>query len=363
MAYIHSVKGWPRFSWDSDYLASVLSQTRYQQGRFYGNMQKMDSAACKEAANRVLLSDAIASSSLEGISINKPAALQLIEAKQAGKKFQSGLGLVSILKEILRAPETLLTATRIFEWHAMIMESAAPATSWRSVDDGEKSIVYGPLGWEKVQYSAPAAQRLPQEMKTFLAWFNFGAFPGGNEPAGLWQDPLIKAGIAQFWFLCLHPFTDGSARLGRAIGDLALLRADAGKAYYSLNERTLSEKKEYQSALARAQRDKLDITCWLDWYLHAVQRAVNTAGSLIAPALRKDKAYNKMKTSGLNPRQQKVVELLISGRLDKIASSSYAELAGCSPDTALRDLQAMMDKGLMRQSRAGGRSTSYSLKI
>lgn len=365
MKYIHSIKGWPCFYWDTDYLAPTLAQTRYQQGLFYGSLQKMDSAARKEAMTQVLIADAAASSSLEGISLNKNAALQLLggaKKSRASKKTPQGMGLVKVLGQVTSNPDALLTAARICEWHALVMDSASPTAGWRSENEGDKSIVHGPLGWEKVQYSAPAAQRLPQEMKTFLAWFNFGSLPGIPD-TGLWQDPLIKAGIAQFWFLCIHPFTDGSARLGRAICDLALLRADPGKAYYSLNERVLQEKKEYQNAIGKAQRGSLDITPWLDWFLHAVQRAVNTAESLIAPALRKDKAYSRMQSSGLSERQKKIVELLINGELEKIASSNYAGLTGCSPDTALRDIHDMMQKGLLRQSRAGGRSTSYSLKL
>lgn len=359
MPYIYKMSNWPLFEWDSDYIAPLLSRLRYEQGLFARRCTAMNPKAADEALNMALINDAAASSALEGAAFDAKTAAKALKNKTGAIP-----GLLQVLLDINSHSAGLLTASRLFGWHRLVMREAPGSGAWRTGKLGDKKISYGPLGSKKLQYVAPKAEYIPAEMKNFLAWFNFDALPErpGRTPSALWQDPVIKAGIAHFWLISIHPFDDGSARLARAAANLALLRADGGKRFYSMDERILHEQKEYHNALAASQRGNLDITPWLDWFLHALKRTVHNAEKLIAPAIKRDITLEKMQKSALNSRQKTVLGLLLEDSKKQVSSGSYAEIASCSGDTALRDIQALIKLGLLRRNRAGGRSTSYSLK-
>lgn len=332
MENTHDLKDWPLFSWDSDRLAPLLARLRYSQGLFAHLCEGLDKSARQEAASIALRSDASCGAALSGQSLS-PRAVEKS-------------GIFQIMADIHKKPEKLLTAARILGWHKKLVPGSPAAGQWRA----------------KPLYTAPAPRCLPEEITLFLAWFNFGSLPARRaRPSALWQDPVIRAAIAQFWFLSLQPFEQGSARLARAVGSLALLRADPGKACYSLDERALRGRENYLAALAACQ-GSLNITPWLEWYLLALEKAVQGAQKLIAPALKRAKTLDLMRQSALNSRQRLVLGLLLEDGKGKISSGSYAKAAGCSTDSALRDIQELMERGLLRKNKAGGRSTSYSLK-
>lgn len=359
MSYIHRLSEWPLFQWDSDQIAPLLARVRYAQGLFAQRCKNLDARMQKEAAETVLLNDAAASSALEGVTLTQKASLQALRNKSASRP-----GILEILLEIQQEPQALLTAARILRWHEAITGKNESSGAWRGNELGPKKIISGSLGWEKVQYIAPEAPRLAEEIKIFLAWFNFGSLPErGVKPSALWEDPLIKAAIAHFWFISIHPFNDGSARIARVICNLALLRADEGKNWYSMDERILHEQEPYFEALRSSQRDNMDITPWLDWFLYALERTVQNAERLIAPAFKRNKAFDKIEKSGLNARQQTILTSLLDGVDKQISSGAYAKQAKCSNDTALRDIQELLELGLLRKNKSGGRSTSYSLKL
>ncbi len=61
---------------------------------------------------------------------------------------------------------------------------------------------------------------------------------------------MLKAGIAHLWFVTIHPFEDGNGRIARAIGDMALARADGiADRFYSLSAQIASERKDYYDQL------------------------------------------------------------------------------------------------------------------
>ena len=310
MAYLHELSGWPLFRWDSDRIAPVLSRLRYSQGLFARRCLSMDERARNQAAGLVLARDS-----------------------------EKGLG--PLLAEIRQNPQGLLTAARLFGWHKSLGGSGA----WRVENAGK---------------AAPEARRIADEMKIFLAWFNFDALPAGDGAglSALWQDPLVKAGITRLWFTAIRPFSQGSELLAGAACELALMRADAGKAWYGLGDYD----GQCRAALKAALDGGLDVSNWLECFLLALEQAVDSAEKLIAPALRRNLAIGRMQASPLNERQKRVLALLLDDAKKKISSGAYAEAAACSSDTALRDIQELMSLGLLRKNRAGGRSTTYSLK-
>ena len=224
--------------------------------------------------------------------------------------------------------------------------------SWRTAESGPMQVVSGAIGRERVHFEAPAAERIPQEMEKFLVWL--------EQDQGL--DPVLKAGIAHFWFVTLHPFEDGNGRIGRAIADLLLARSDGmAERFYSLSSQIETERKAYYEKLEACQRGGLDITVWLRWFLERFGRALKGAEGLLEQVLRKARLWERINQSPVNDRQRAVINRLLEGFDGKLTSSKYSKLAKCSPDTALRDIQDLVRRGIMLQSTSGGRSTSYEL--
>lgn len=77
---------------------------------------------------------------------------------------------------------------------------------------------------ESGRADAPAANRLPHEASAFLDWFE----------AAEGIDRALKAGIAHFWFVTLHPSEDGSGRINRAIADLTLAEGRISEVLFGL---------------------------------------------------------------------------------------------------------------------------------
>ncbi|MBS0508971.1 MAG: Fic family protein, partial [Proteobacteria bacterium] len=224
--------------------------------------------------------------------------------------------------------------------------------AWRNDAAGPMQVVSGPVGREKVHYEAPPAGRLAQETAAFLDWFNA---PGAG-------DALIHAGLAHLWLVTLHPFDDGNGRINRAVCDMALARAEgSGQRYYSLSAQIQRERKHYYEQLEATQTGTLDITPWLQWFLGCLLRAVQGADSLLTGVLTKARFWQQWAGTPLNERQTLVLGRVLDGMEGKLTNAKWAAIAKCSPDTALRDINALLELGVLRRLEGGGRSTGYGV--
>ena len=220
-------------------------------------------------------------------------------------------------------------------------------------------VVSGPIGRDRVRrknihFEAPTADCIPREVAAFLKWFE-----GADR-----TDPVIRAGLAHFWFVTLHPFEDGNGRVSRAITDLALARADgSAMRCYSMSTQIEAEKKQYYLALEESQKGSLDITRWLQWFLGCLDRALQGAEASLARIVQKSATWEWINhTLAINDRQRLVINALLDGDDRELSTSRYAKLAQCSLDTALRDIRLLLDAGILTTGESGGRSTKYHLQ-
>jgi Fic family protein len=364
MRYIHELAGWPKLIWDEGRLSPLLAEVRHRQGRLLGRMESLGFGLRSEASLGTLTADVVKSSAIEG---------EVLDAEQVRSSIARRLGLdvagmvpasrdvEGVVEMMLDATQNYakpLTAERLFGWHASVFPTGRSGMrriavgAWRPVEVGAMQVVSGPIGRENVHFEAPDARRLDSEMNAFLEWLN----------AGTRIDPVLKAGVAHFWFVTIHPFEDGNGRIGRAIADLALARADGmAERFYSMSAQIEAERREYYLLLERCQRSGLDITPWLEWFLACLRRALERAEDTLSGVLRKAKIWEKINVEPVNERQRKVINRLLDGFDGKLTSSKYAKLAKCSADTALRDIRALVHRGILAQNTGGGRSTNYRL--
>lgn len=364
MRYIHDLKDWPEFTWSLEKLADQLASVRHRQGRLIGRMEGLGFSLRNEAVLQTLTQDIIKSSEIEGESLDRDQVRSSI-ARRLGLDI-GGLtpanrdveGVVEMMLDATQHYADLLTQERLFAWHSALFPTGRSGMTrivvggWRTDKSGPMQVVSGPMGREKVHYQAPDAKRVPKEMEAFLKWF--------NAPHDV--DPVLVAGLAHLWFVTVHPFEDGNGRIARAIADMALARSEkSSQRFYSMSSQIRLERNGYYQMLERTQKDGLDVTPWIEWFLGCLDRAFDGAEQILANVLRKASFWEAHATHSFNARQRAIINLLFDGFEGKMTSSKWAKLAKCSQDTALRDIDDLVKQGVLVKEPGGGRSTGYAL--
>ena len=370
MRYIHQLKIWPKFTWNAEKIVPLLIAVRNHQGRLIGRMETLGFPLRSEAILRTLTLDIIKSSEIEG-EILDAAQVRSSIARKLGMDIDGLIpsdryvdGIVEMMMDAAQNFDNPLTQDRLFGWHASLFPAGRSGMhkitvgAWRQDAQGPMRVVSGAIGREKVHYEAPEAQRLPAEMDAFLGWLN----------AAQEMDAVLKAGIAHFWFVTLHPFDDGNGRIARAIADMQLARADGSRErFYSMSVQIRQERNAYYDVLEKTQKntaaanDGIDITAWLEWFLLCLDSALDITEETLAGVLKKARFWESHQDDHLNERQKLIINKLFDGFEGKLTSSKWAKITQCSHDTALRDIQDLLEKGVFIKDPAGGRSTSYSL--
>jgi Fic family protein len=363
--YIHEYKEWPKFTWNSENLANLLADIRYRQGKMLGKMEALGFSIRAEAALENLTQEVVKSSEIEGETLDVDQVRSSI-ARRLGMEI-SGLvrsdrnvdGVVELMLDATQRFKQTLTADRLYAWHAALFPTGRSGMfkitvgAWRTGKNGPMRVISGKMGKEKVHFEAPDAQVLPNEIGAFLDWFN-------NDQK---LDPVLKSAIAHLWFVTIHPFEDGNGRIARAIAEMQLARADkTPQRFYSMSAQIRIERNEYYNMLEKTQKGTLDITEWIEWFLNCLGRSLDKLEGVLKDVNRKTKFWDQLDEADINNRQRLMLNKLLDGFDGKLNTSKWAKMAKCSADTALRDIQDLIDKGVLMKEAAGGRSTSYVLK-
>lgn len=360
--YIHEQDNWPYFNWDNNKVMLKLGETRNLQGKLLGKMETLGFDLQNEAVLDTLTLDVIKSSEIEGEFLEKEQVRSSI-ARRLGLDIAGSVhsernveGVVEMMLDATQRYSAPLTSDRLFDWHAALFPTGRSnmykitVADWRK--EGLMQVVSGPMGKEKVHYEAPKFERVPQEMDIFLNWFE-----NKNE-----LDLVLKAAIAHLWFVTIHPFDDGNGRISRAITDMLLARSDKSvKRFYSMSAQIRVERKEYYNILEKTQKGNLDITEWILWFLNCLTNAINSTEEILYKVFYKAEFWKFHSTTILNERQHKMINKLLDGFNGKLTSSKWGKINKCSQDTALRDIQDLIQKGILQKEASGGRSTNYEL--
>lgn len=364
--YIHQLNDWPDFQWDREKLAPQLAEVRHRQGRLLGRMEGLGFPLQAEANLHTLTLDVLKSSEIEGEKLN-PDQVRSSVARRLGMDIA---GLIPADRDVEGIVEMMLDATqnygkalsdkRLFDWHAAMfptgrrgMHSIVVGRYRDNPNTDPMQVVSGPIGRERIHFEAPAASLLKRDMKNFLDWFNKEEY----------TDPVLKAAVAHLWFVTIHPFDDGNGRIARAITDMQLSRADkSAQRFYSMSAQIRVERKDYYNILEKTQKDSLDITDWIEWFLECLDQAIANTDETLAIVLNKARFWDKHLSTPLNDRQKRMLNKLLDGFEGKLTSSKWATITKSSQDTAGRDINDLVEKGILVKEPGGGRSTSYLLK-
>ena len=362
--YVWQRNDWPHWVYDHKRLAPLLAQLHLAQGYLLGRMHDLGLNLRDQATLRILTEDVLKTSEIEGEtlkldSVRSSIARRLsVDIGALAPADRHVDGVVDMVLDATRGHNIPLTTERLFGWHAAMFQTGYSSLTkirvgqWRDDAQGPMQVVSGPMHRQKVHYEAPPAVLLDAEMGDFLNWFNLD-----NQ-----DDPVVKAGLAHLWFVTVHPFEDGNGRIARAVGDMALARAEkSAQRFYSLSAQIQREREEYYDRLEATQKGDLDCTAWLEWFLGCLLRAIQSADETLAQVLAKARFWQHWAGTPLNDRQIKLLNKLLDGFDGKLTSSKWAAIGKCSQDTALRDITELMERGVLKKSEASGRSTSYEL--
>ncbi|MDN3674347.1 Fic family protein [Flavobacterium branchiarum] len=360
--YIHQLKNWPNLEWNEQEFISLLSDVRNLQGKLMGKVELLGFELKDEANLETLIQDVLQTSEIEGEILN-PELVRSSIATRLGLEY-SGLehsdrhvdGIVELMLDATQNDNKTLTNERLFGWHAALFPTGRSGmhkievANWRS---GAMQVVSGGMGREIIHYEAPKAEQLASEMKDFIHWYN-------ND---LNLESLLKAAVAHLWFITIHPFDDGNGRIARAITDMQLSKSDGvNQRFYSMSTEINKQKKSYYTILERTQRGDLDITEWIIWFLECLKNSILHSNTIVDKVVKKHHFWINNVGKISNERQQKMLNLLMDNFEGNLNTSKWAKIAKTSPDTALRDITDLVNKGILIKADSGGRSTHYILK-
>lgn len=359
--YIHEHKSWTDFTWDDKAINVIFGEVRLMQGKIIGQMNALGFSAKEEATLTALTLDVVKSSEIEGELLNYHQVRSSI-ARRLGIN-TAGLipssrhieGVVEMMLDATQRYNLPLTKKRLSGWHAALFPTGHSGPYEIEVGryrTGEMQVVSGAMGKEKVHYEAVKPKLVKAEMDKFLDWFN-------NDNS---LDLVLKAAIAHFWFIIIHPFDDGNGRMGRAITDMLLARAEgSGERFYSMSSRILRERKRYYEVLQKVQHSTGDITEWIEWFLHCLKNAMLATENTMQKILSKAEFWKRHEHTAINERQRLILNKLFDGLEGKLQTSKWAKITKTSTDTALRDIKDLVEKGILQQTDEGGRSANYEL--
>lgn len=359
--YIHERDNWTDFRWDTSQVSLLQDLVCRRQGLLYGRLSALGFDSKVRAMAENLTYDVVYSSEIEGISLNVEQVRSSIARKLGIENVKQTApshyvdSVVGGMLEAIRQYDQPLSKEKLCAWQSAFFPSGF--SEGRDIEVGkyrtnEEHIVSGMFGREKIHYIAPSPERVEAEMQKFIDWFNT------KEPLSY----VIRSAVAHFWFVSIHPFEDGNGRLSRIISDMLLARGEESEfRFYNISSQINKDKKHYYDILERTQHGDGDITEWIVWYLQKMKDALGEADAMVTTVLNKSLFWQRVSSVPMTDRQIQMLNLFLDGYEAKITSKSWATLAKCSKDTAIRDIQHLVDKNVLIEDIPGAKRPSYSI--
>lgn len=359
--YIHERDNWTAFKWNASELTAILEKVSRKQGRLYGRLASLGFDSKLKAMAENLTYDVVHSSEIEGVSLNVDEVRSSIARKLGIENVKQTApshyvdSVVAVMLDAVNHYSEPLTKEKLCAWQAAFFPTGF--SEGLQIEVGkyrthEEHIVSGMFGRERVHYIAPDPERVEAEMARFLEWF--------NEEEDV--NSIIRSAIAHLWFVSIHPFEDGNGRLARILSDMLLARADKSEfRFYNISSQINKDKNHYYNILEKTQRGDDDITEWIHWYATTLSLALDEAETVVSTILNKSFFWQKAATVVMSQRQKDVLNMFLDGYEAKISSKTWASLAKCSKDTAIRDIQDLVGKNILREDIPGAKRPSYSI--
>ena len=359
--FIHERDNWTKFRWDDSRVSLLQEQVCRKQGMLYGRLSSLGFDSKLRAMAENLAHDVVYSSEIEGIRLNVDQVRSSIARKLGIENVKYTApshyvdSVVSVMLDAVQNYDQPLSKEKLCAWQPAFFPVGYSEGCQIEVGQyrtNEEHIISGMFGREKIHYIAPSPCRVEEEMQIFLSWFN------ADEPVS----SIIRSAVAYFWFVSIHPFEDGNGRLARILSDMLLARGEKSEfRFYNISSQINKDKNHYYDVLERTQRGDGDITEWLVWYMQKLADALDEADTIVTTILNKSFFWQKASAVPMTERQTQMLNLFLDGYEAKITSKTWATLAKCSKDTAIRDIQDLVDKNILIEDIPGAKRPSYSI--
>lgn len=366
--YIWQLDSWPHLTWDTDRLLVPLGECRLLQGKLMSKIGALGMQLDSQAQAEILVEETIKTSAIEGELLDvrsvRSSVARRLGLPSAGLPVDRKIDdLVSVLLDATQHFDAPLTPDRLWGWQAALFPSGYSGLhkirvgGWRDSTEPMR-VVSGPIGREKIHFEAPPSDKLATEMRHFLSWWHDG---GGT------IEGVIRAALVHLRFVTIHPFDDGNGRIARALTDMALAQDDKQRIrYYSLSTQVMAEREGYYDILEKTQKGSGDVTDWLIWFLGCFARAIEKSEDIMNGVFAKSQFWQQHAQAPLSERQKKVINRLLDvgaeGFEGGLTTQKYASITHCSRATAFRELDQLLELGMVR--RVGqGRSARYELVL
>ena len=363
--FIWQQPNWPRFTWQSQELEDALARSAFTQGRFLGSLSGIGLNLQNHAGFETLSEEILSSAAIEGETLNRADVrssvarrMQIVLKDSPRRESHEHDARVEMMLDATRGYEKPMTESRLMAWHAALFPTGYSGLSklrvaaYRDDAEGPMQVVSRQDSLLRVHFEAPPASRLPSEMRDLLSWLNV-------------QDSiplLVKVALAHLHFLTLHPFEDGNGRLARALTEWGLARGEQSQLrFYSLSAQMQTEKDDYYAEIEHAQRNSLDVTRWILWFLGCHARAIASAEERLAMILAKAKFWSRHASDDFNEHQREMLNRLLDGFDGNLTSSKWAKICKVSQDTANREIKPLVAAGVLHRE-GSGRSTHYVIR-
>ena len=359
--FIHERDNWTKFRWDDSRVSLLQEQVCRKQGMLYGRLSSLGFDSKLRAMAENLAHDVVYSSEIEGVRLNVDQVRSSIARKLGIENVKYTApshyvdSVVSVMLDAVQNYDQPLSKEKLCAWQPAFFPVGYSEGCQIEVGQyrtNEEQIISGMFGREKIHYIAPSPCRVEEEMQIFLSWFNT------DEPVS----SIIRSAVAHFWFVSIHPFEDGNGRLARILSDMLLARGEKSEfRFYNISSQINKDKNHYYDVLERTQRGDGDITEWLVWYMQKLADALDEADTIVTTILNKSFFWQKASAVPMTERQTQMLNLFLDGYEAKITSKTWATLAKCSKDTAIRDIQDLVDKNILIEDIPGAKRPSYSI--
>lgn len=326
----------------------VLNQSIEQQCDKVAEMARrdavFDSPVFEAMVEDAVIDEAVFSSMIEGAFTSREEAAKFIRNKKqpANKSEHMVKNNYDALTYALEHLEEPITEQTIIEIAKIVTRNAAEVT----VEGYRTEPVYV-TGREAVVYTPPVAEHVPEMMESLVRFIQSSEL-----------HPVIKACVAHFYFVYIHPFGDGNGRTARALSYMMLIQSGYEFfRYFSISNLVSDERGKYYRSMVNVEEDEGDMTYFIDFYSNMLSRSVIRMEDHLTHHVLAGQRVKELQSSGLlNERQLAGVKWLLEGVGDSVTVDKWKKRYKVVQETARKDLMKLCDMGVLEKKMDGRRS-------
>lgn len=367
MDYIWQSENFPNFSFNKQEIIPLIQQFSHDLGEVNGILLGISNEDKQDLFAEIMLSEALKTSEIEGEYFSREDVMSSLKANLGIKNFhqnnrnKKANSIAHLMIEVQKNYQNPLSEKMLLNWHKILMENETKINAGKYRKGNEPmQVISGKFGDFTIHYEAPPSEKLPKLMKQFLKWYK----DFDEKDLGKIGNGIVLSALSHLYFETLHPFEDGTGRIGRALAEKALAEKLGNPVFISISNSIEKNKNNYYKELKQAQRN-LEVSQWMVYFCSILQDALSDTKNRTLFTLKKAAFFDQFKNQ-LNEREQKAIHKMMEmgekSFVGGMSARKYMSINKISKATATRDLQHLSEIGALVPN-GKGRSVSYELNL